>query len=483
MWAIVLAIDWLLRIALIIRVIMRRRSVPVTLAWMILLLFPIPFVGIGLYAIVGEVRLGSRRLRLHKEFTDGFTERATILWRARNQDWDPEYEHYRHITHVATAVGDMSPLRGNTLRLIAGNDQTIEALIEDIDRAKTSVHMLFYIWMERGAGTAVADAVVRAARRGVKCRILVDAVGSKKFLRSDLPRKLEEAGAMVVAALPVSPVRMLFSRLDLRNHRKIAIIDCWTAYTGSGNITDSSFGYHPVRGIGPWIDAMVRVEGPAAKALDLIFLGDWAVESDEPIADRLEELLGDAPIPDSGSIVQVVPSGPGFGATVNAMRDALLTSMYAARHELIMTTPYYVPDEATKEAMIAAALRGVAVTLVLPKKSDSIVVGAASRAHYAELLDAGVRIKLYRLGLLHAKTMTIDGTVGVIGSANLDMRSFYLNFEVTLFVYDTDQASVLRMLQVEYMSDSDDLFPEQWHTRPAWAKAIDNTARLLSPLL
>lgn len=483
LWAAIIALDWLVRLVLIVRVIMRRRPVSVTLAWLILLLFPVPFVGVILYAIIGEVRLGRRRIRFHREFTDGFTERATILWRALNQEWDKDYDAYKHITHVATSVGDIPPLRGNTLRFIAGSPDMIDSMIDDIDRATSTVHMLFYIWMDRGAGAEVSNALVRAAKRGVMCRVLVDAVGSKRFLRSSLVDQLRDAGVRVEAALPVSPVRMLFARLDLRNHRKIAVIDGWIAYTGSGNVTDASFGYKPLRGIGPWIDAMLRIEGPAAKALDLVFLGDWAVESEEPIAQRLEEMLGDPPIPESGSIVHVVPSGPAMGPNVNAMRDALLIAIYAARRELIMTTPYFVPDEAMKEAMIAAALRGVEVTLVVPKKSDGVIVGAASRAHYAELLDAGVRLKLYEKGLLHAKTMTIDNTVGMIGSANLDMRSFYLNFEVTVFLYDTDQASILRMLQVEYMKDSSDIFREEWLARRLHLRLIDNTARLLSPLL
>jgi cardiolipin synthase A/B len=483
LWPILLGLDWIVRLLLVARVIMRARPVPVTLAWMILLLFPVPFVGAAAYAIVGEVRLGSRRLRLHRALTDSFSERATVLWKARSQEWPAEFDDYKHISHLGTSVGDMPPLRGNALRLIAGSDRFVEELVADIDGAMHTVHMVMYIWMERGAGATVADAVARAARRGVRCRVLVDGVGSKRFLRSKLPERLREAGAEVAAALPVSAVRMLFARLDLRNHRKVAVIDGWTAYTGSGNITDSSFGYRPLRGIGPWIDAMVRVQGPAAKALELTFLRDWAVEADERVAERLEEMLGDAPVPEGGSIVQVVPSGPGSGPSMNAMRDALLTAIYSARRELILTTPYFVPDEATKEAIVAAALRGVAVTLVVPRKSDGVIVGAASRACYPDLLAAGVRVKEYREGLLHAKTMTIDGTVGVIGSANLDMRSFYLNFEVTLFVFDTDQASVLRMLQVEYMEQSSDLFMEQWNERPGWARALDNTARLLSPLL
>ena len=285
----------------------------------------------------------------------------------------------------------------------------------------------------------------------------------------------------VAAALPVNPLRMLFARLDLRNHRKIAVMDGRTAYVGSQNITDSSFGYRPLRKIGPWIDATARVEGPAAQALEVVFLRDWEIESDERLGDQLAELLPEVPVPEGGSIVHVVPSGPGDGLV--ALRQAVVTAIFSAREELIMTTPYFVPDDSTKDALIAAALRGVAVTVVMPKRVDGPLTGAAARSHYRDMLEAGVRIKHFRSGLLHAKTVTVDSDMAMIGSANLDMRSFTLNFEVTLFVYDTDEASLLRMLQVSYMEDSDDVFLEEWAARPAWKRLVDNTARLLGPLL
>lgn len=474
-------VDILLRVALGLRVILSRRPVPVTLAWLMLMLLPVPFVGVFIYAVVGEIRLGRWRIRRYEQLTDGFMARATVFWRGRSQDWTSECKPYKHIADVANSVGDVPPLRGNQVAILGGSQVTMAALIKDIDNAKHRCHLLFYIWQEYGAGEEVVAALERAAARGVACRVLVDAVGSKKFLRSGLPARLNKAGVKVAAALPVNPVRMLFARLDLRNHRKIAIIDGWVAYAGSQNINDASFGYRPLRKIGPWIDAMVRLEGPAAQALEVIFLRDWEIESDENLGGKLESLLPDLPVPDEGSIVQVVPSGPSPG--VSAMREAMLTMLFSAQEELIITTPYFVPDEAMKACLIAAALRGVAVTLVLPKYVDGILVGAASRASYDELLQAGVKIKLFRSGLLHTKTVTVDSDLAVVGSVNFDMRSFYLNFEVSLFIYDTDEASMLRMLQTSYIEDSDDVFIEDWRARPLWRKLTESCARLLGPLL
>jgi cardiolipin synthase len=473
-------VDAALRVTLGVHLLLSRRPVSATLAWLMLMLLPVPFIGVLLYTIVGEVRLGRWRLARYNELTADFISRATVFWKGGTQDWTVECEPYRQVSHVATTVGEMPPLRGNRVTFLGDSNGTIQAIIKDIDAAKSRISMLYYIWMENRAGAEVVAALERAAKRGVSCRVLVDAVGSKEFLRSDLPARLSAAGVKFAAALPVNPFRMLFARLDLRNHRKITVVDGWIAYAGSQNLTDAHWGHH-FRRVGPYVDATARLEGPAAQALEVVFLRDWEVETEEKLGAQLREFLADVPIPDGGSIVHVVPSGP--GANTPAMRQAVITTIFAAREELIITTPYFAPDDATRDALIAAALRGVAVTLVLPNHADSVLVGAAARSHYLDLLEAGVHIKHYRKGLLHSKTITVDSDMAMIGSTNLDMRSFTLNFEVTLFVYDSDEASLLRMLQTSYIDDSDDVFLEDWRRRPLIKRITDNTARLLGPLL
>ncbi|MFN0132645.1 MAG: cardiolipin synthase [Phycisphaerales bacterium] len=473
--------DWLCRAILAVRVVMSRKPVPTSLAWLMVLLVPVPWVGVLTYAIVGEIRPGRRRVARQEAATRELLGEATVLWKARGQDWGPECEPYRAIAHLATLVGDLPPLRGNHVSLFAGSMGMIDSLVRDIDAARSHCHLLYYIWMDHSAGARVVEALERARGRGVACRVLVDGVGSKKFLRSDLRRRLERAGVEVVAALPVSAPRALVARLDVRNHRKIAVIDGWIAYSGSQNITDERFGYRPIDRAGPWIDASARIEGPAAQALALVFLRDWSMETESPVADHLETFLPERPVPKTGSIVQVVPSGPGQESA--AIRDIVVSAIFAAKEEVLLTTPYFIPDEATKEALIAAALRGVRVSLVVPQKSDGMVVGAAGRAHLLELLAAGVRVYRHRPGLLHAKTLTVDSDVAMIGSANIDMRSFYINYEVTLFVYDTDVASQVRMLQTGYVGESEELEEERWRSRPAWRRALENTARLLTPVL
>ncbi len=477
-WTIFLT-DLVVRLLLAVRVVMRRQAVPVSLAWLVVILF-VPLLGLPLYLLVGEVRLGGRRHRRHREVAVGLEESAAIFWRGGAQDWTSGVGPFAPIARLGAAAGDHPPLRGNRLKLLAGTDELLDALIADIDGAQKRCHLLFYIWMAHGAGERVAEAVIRASGRGVDCRVLVDAVGSKAFLKSGLPARLRGAGVRIEAALPVNPVRMLFARLDLRNHRKLAVIDGWIAYAGSHNITDASFGVDPIRGIGPWIDASIRIEGPGAQALEVVFLRDWQLDGEEEIANA-REYLPDRPIPDDGSVVQVLPTGPGAGPGL--MQQALLTTIYAAREELIITTPYFVPDEATRAALASAAMRGVRVTVVVPKRIDARLVALASRSHFADLLEAGVRVMEYRAGLLHAKTLTVDRDLGLIGSANMDMRSFWLNFEVSVIIYDGEVASHLRMLQVEYMGDSDEIDPDAWRRRPVWKRLAENAARLLGPLL
>jgi cardiolipin synthase A/B len=497
-WPWVLTIDLLLRGVFVARVVLRRAPISISLAWLVVLLF-VPVFGVPLYLLVGEVRLGTRRVRRHAELTRDLESRANVYWRGGREDWVEEREIYRPISRLCTAVTNLPPLRGNDLRLIADATSMIDALVEDIAKATRSVDLLTYIWMDtpggaaQGAGTPqspttagerVGDALIHAARRGVRCRVLVDSVGSRGFLASPLAARMRGAGVRIVGALPVSLWRVPLKRLDIRNHRKITIIDGWIGYCGSQNITDDSFGLDPVRNIGPWIDATVRLEGPAAQALEVVFLRDWQLDAHEEPG-KVEDWAIERPLPEGGSVVQVVPTGPGEAARGigRGFHEALLTSLYAARREIFITTPYFVPDEASRHALIAAAMRGVDVRIVVPRRNDNRLVAAACKANFEDLLRAGIQIFEHERGLLHAKAISIDSDVALIGSANMDMRSFFLNFEATLFVYDTDFASLLRMLQVQYIGESRQVFLDEWLRRPTWQRVMQDAARLLGPLL
>lgn len=480
-WPVLLfSIDWGLRLLLAGVVISRRRPVAVTLAWLAVLVF-VPVIGLIAYVLVGENRLGRRRIRRYEVLTKGIEVEAVRVWHHRHLDSQGIDEMYAPIARFGLNATGFPPLRNNRLSCLNNTSDFIDCVCADIAAAKHHVHIQTYIWQPTGAGVKVAQCLIDASKRGVLCRVLVDAVGSKAFLASDLPRRLNEAGVRVVQALPANILRAAFQRLDLRNHRKIIVVDGRVAYAGSQNITDTMFRSAPHRRTGPWVDASLRIEGPAVYALQAVFLRDWMLDSDEAIG-ALDQYIPPVTVrAEHPCVVQVIPSGP--GAAPDAIHQAILTTIYSARDELVMTTPYFVPDDATRTALQAAAMRGVSVTLVMPKVSDSRLVAAASRAHYLDLLESGVKIHHYRGGLLHAKTMTVDKDICLIGSANMDARSFWLNFEVTLFIYDDDFSSAMRFLQGGYLAESDEVHLEEWRLRPRWEVFRDNVAQLLGPLL
>jgi cardiolipin synthase len=485
-WIILIALDYGARIALAVRVILRRTPVPDTLAWLVLLL-TVPLFSLLLYALIGENRLGSRRARRFELITRTIETKAAALWKHRHVEWQGDHDPMADMARLLTRLSGMPALAGNHLELIGESQHFLDQLIADIDGAKRHVHLLFYIWEHDQKGRLVAEAVVRARARNVECRVLVDSVGSSSLLGSEVRGMMTRAGASVVEALPASALRALFARVDLRNHRKIAVIDGTIAYCGSQNITEENFRKRTGSRAGPWIDATVRVQGPAVHALQTTFLRDYALDSPpgalppmDEVPQRLQDVLPELS-PQGDSVVHVIPSGP--GPRPDAIHQAFLAMLYKARQRIVMTTPYFVPDEATKGALINAALRGVDVTCIVPRVSDSILVAAASRSHYLDLLEAGVRLYEHRTGLLHAKVANIDETLSVIGSANFDMRSFWLNFEVTLFVYDHRFSDQLRYLQRAYLQDAEPVSLALWKQRPAWRRFLDNSAQLLGPLL
>ncbi|MBL8759978.1 MAG: cardiolipin synthase [Phycisphaerae bacterium] len=484
-------LDWLVRISLALRVILRRTPVPTTLAWLLVLLL-VPVLGWVAYALVGENRLGSRRAARAQRLATEIMTHAAPLWTRGTQGFPDAMRPYEHLASLCSLSSGTPALSGNAVEIVSEWDPLIDALVRDIDGATRTVHLLFYIWGDAGRTADVADALVRASARGVKCRVLVDAVGSLDFVGSAMWERLGRAGVELVEALPVNPLRLLLARVDLRNHRKIAVIDARVAYAGSHNLVEPGFKQRGTRKLGLYVDATARLRGPAVQALQTAFLSDWLLDSDDEVTDvekqlsdllRLDEDSADVANGGGGgaSIVHVVPTGPGMDPL--AIHHALLATIHSAREELVMTTPYFVPDEATKAAIIVAARRGVAVTLVLPARSDHPIVCAAARSHYQDLLDAGVRIMHFTAGLLHSKTVTVDRRVALIMSANFDMRSFFLNYEVSLFIYDDDFASVLRFLQVSYIEQSTEVTRESWATRTLLRRFGDNVAQLLSPLL
>jgi cardiolipin synthase len=463
--------EWVMRLVMLV-VVTRRRQPASAMAWLLVIFF-LPWLGLVLYLLIGSNRLPRRRIE-QKALVLG--ELAAIGQRFENH---PSLAHPELGPDATAAVGlaerlgYLPILGGNAVQLIAKTDDFLDRLAADIDAAREHVHLLFYIWADDATGRRVADALARAAARGVKCRVLVDAVGSRPMLKGLAPQMVRQ-GIEVHPVLRVGLFRRHAARLDLRNHRKVAVIDGRIGYTGSQNIVDASYGHKDLA----WRDLMVRLTGPVVLELQAVFVMDWYGE------------MGEVPDPDAifpdppcaGSIpVQTLPSGPTY-ATENYQR-IVVAALYAAREHVIITTPYFVPDEPFLQAIQVAVLRGVDVELIVPRRSDQVLVGAASRAYYDDVLASGVKLHLYDRGLLHAKTMSIDGKLAMIGSSNFDIRSFALNFEINMLFYGPEVAEQLRAQQQQYISESEPLTQEEWNHRPALHRIGQNIARLLSPLL
>lgn len=486
---IILLADFGIRVGLSIRVIMRKRPYGITFAWLIVILL-LPFIGAVIYLLFGENRLSERRAarsrnsQAHYQYwLNSLKGRAPVAWETMSAECLPLHRQAENLIGIPA-------LDGNTLELIDRPDDIIEAIITDIKQSKSSCHLQFYIWHEGGKVTEVENALIEASRRGVTCMILVDSIGSNTFLKSKAAQRLRTAGIRVQESLPAGLIKALFKRIDIRNHRKIVVIDGAIAYTGSQNMVDPRF-FKQDHGVGQWVDLMVRITGPVVESLAGTFISDWYLESDDqplPSGDISEDIAqlrrrSDIHIVEkTGDIaVQLVPSGPGL--VPEAIHNLLLTTIYSARKELVLTTPYFVPDESLLTALKSAAQRGVEVIVILPEKNDSRLVEYASRAHYQELAESGVILKLFHGGLLHAKTITVDDQISLFGSVNLDMRSFWLNFEATLFIYNSSFTRDIRKIQADYERQSTLLDLEQLAKRPQIKRFKENVALLIGPLL
>jgi cardiolipin synthase len=326
----------------------------------------------------------------------------------------------------------------------------------------------------------VGAALLRAAGRGVTCRVLLDAIGSAQFLIGRLLEQLKAGGVDVAFALPVSAISVFKVRPDLRLHRKIVVIDDAAGYTGSFNLVDPRL-FKQDAGVGEWVDAMVRLEGPGVLALNALFRWDWEVETGHDLDAQAESGDPSVDLRAGETDVQVIPSGP--GKTGNSIYQLLLMTIYSARREVVITTPYFVPDEAVSTALLTAAERGVKVTIIVPERNDSRLVHYTCRSYFDDMLAAGIRIFGFKGGLLHTKSVVVDRQIALFGSVNLDVRSFWLDFEVTLGVYDPDFSQRLLALQNKYIEDAIPVDLQAWQQRPNKERFIENLARLASPLL
>jgi cardiolipin synthase len=448
-----------------------RRSPEAAKGWLLAVFF-MPWPALLLYWFIGRPKLPAwRAARFARipEALEPVRRRLTALPQMAAPALSPTLQQ---AATLVSNLGHLGPLGGNEVQLLPDYEQSIEQLVQDIDQAQHHVHLLYFIFADDGTGQKVVDALARAVRRGAACRVLVDALGTRRWHKS-LDRKLASGGVDVRHVLPVQWLRRHSARADLRNHRKIAVIDGRVGFTGSQNIVAPDF----KPGI-TYQELVVRVTGPVVLQLQAVFVADWFLET-EQVLDSAE--IFPPPRAPGDCIAQVLPSGPDFPAM--NVQLLIVGLIHGAKERVFITTPYFIPDDALLQALYTAALRGVEVHLLVSSVADQFFVSRAQRSYYTELLQKGVHVHLFHGKLLHAKHTSIDGAIALIGSSNMDIRSFLLNAEVTLAIYDPVVVAQLREEQERTLMHSESLILEKWGRRPLGQKVVQNLARLVSPLL
>lgn len=452
-------------------------------AWL-LLIFVAPFLGAILFLLLGNPKLSKWRREQQRAMNEHIKELADeaeqIPELAPVVD-PPLPVRYEPLVNLIAELTGMPSMAGNTVELLPEYVGAVDRIVQDIDAARRFVHIEYFMFADDKVGAPVIDALVRARARGVVCRVLIDHLGNLGY-HGPVLKRLVAAEIPVHQMLPIKPFAHKWNRMDLRNHRKIVVVDGVAGFTGSQNLVEDT--YHKRGNIRKgihYLELVARVTGPVVRELNAAFITDWFAETGELLDERTApEMRGRTPVTGE-TLCQVLPSGPGFEHTNNLMYFVAL--MHTARRRITIVNPYVVPDEPLLLALTSAAQRGVEVNLIVSEIGDQFLVYHAQGSYYEELLKAGVHIHRYKAPvILHSKSISIDDDIAVIGSSNMDIRSFHLNLEVTLACYDTRVVADLRKIEAEYVRCSRPLELEFWQARPLHLKLFDNLARLTSAL-
>lgn len=455
-------------VSIVVVVITENRNPIKTVAWVLAVLF-LPVIGIIWYAVFGQdttrKHLISRRMysKLKKRPLD---EMETPV----EQSYPPEYGNLINLLRRM----DYNPLLGgNKVELFTHAIEKFDRLFADIEQADRHIHVEYYVLTDDEIGKRLQEALIRKAREGVEVRIIYDSFGSRKTGKTYF-EAFRMAGIEVEPFLKLT-LPSLTSRLNYRTHRKIIIIDGEIGYLGGMNIADRY-----IKGLewGPWRDTHARIEGKGVQGLQSVFLIDWYFVSQTLITSRnyfpMLENCGD-------TLMQVVNSGP--LSEENELSYGIMQAIYGAERSIFIQTPYFFPPESMTDALQAAAIRGVDVRLMISKRSDVPLVQLASHSFIAHMLQAGVKVYLYRAGFLHSKLMVFDGSLTLIGSANFDTRSFEQNFEVEGFVYDKQVAEQAMGIFAEDQRVCEVVSLREWNRRPVTRRFLESLLRLFAPLL
>ncbi|WP_295522814.1 cardiolipin synthase [uncultured Pseudacidovorax sp.] len=472
-WTTGLSLAWSAYIAVLsVWIVMQKRAPVSTMSW-ILSLALLPYLGFFVYYFLGPQRLAKQRLKRLRSRVMAQAPADMALLREAAEDAPPALHQ---LATLGLAACGLPVSSAQSVQLLSGGAATFDAIFAAIRAAQDHVHLEYYIFEPDRIGNALRDLLIERARAGVQVRLLIDALGAKRVGRRFLA-PLREAGAQVVFFHDTRIGRRLRPVTNYRTHRKIVVCDGVVGFTGGVNITDEEDrrtrpdAYH---------DVHLRIEGSAVRWLQTTFLEDWVYATGEPLHGIGSLMARLMPPVDAGPVaVQIVTSGP--DTPPEAIHRMHVEAIHAATERAWLTTPYFVPSEPALMALTNAALRGVDVRVLVPRRSDSLVVSAAARSYYDELLAAGVKVWEYKARMLHSKTLVVDEHCAMIGTANFDNRSFLLNFEVMAVVYGPALAGPLAM---QFETDLQSASPVRTNRhRSFWLRLGEAVARLFSPLL
>jgi len=466
------AIDLVVRIWLLVY-IPKNRKPTAAMSWL-LLIYIIPLFGTFMFFVIGGTKLSKRRRHnqlqitaMIRRYTDHLAKTGLI---AKVQ------EPYGYKARLAEALTGLAPTKGNTVEVTSGYDELIQQMTANIHRAKKYVYVEFFAIALDESTELFFEAMERAVKRGVDVRVLFDHLGSRKYPRyKEMKKRLTEIGTKWYPMLPISLKPSKYNRPDLRNHRKIVIVDNTDAYIGSLNLIDKT--YHRKDDIS-YIELVTHFQGPAVNEAAAVFASDWYCESGEILQHFMKN---SAQSPRGDQVVQIIPSGPGYPYENNL--KFFVSLIQSAESSVVITNPYLVPDESLLNALISASIRGVKVSVLNSQAMDQWMVGHAQRSYYEALMRAGIKISLYKKPhLVHEKFIVVDDAVGVIGSSNMDIRSFELNHECIVVAYDQTTAKALVRHHNELLKNSYTIRLETWLKRSRWQSFLDSIARLTSAL-
>ncbi len=457
-------------------VFLERRDASVTWAWLLVLVF-IPVAGFVIYLLFGR-KLSGKIFTWDTKSRLGVKKQVQAQLRAIEEDTfvykQEAVKEYKDLAYMHLRNDDAILTQGNDVELFTDGQKKFHALLHDLSQAKDHIHLLYYIVRSDKLGERLADVLIKKAQEGVKVRFLYDDMGSRS-IKKNYVRRLVKAGVEIEAFFP-SFIPKINLKLNHRNHRKLAIIDGKVGYIGGFNIGDEYLGYD--RKFGYWRDTHLRITGEAVRAMQTRFILDWNQASRHDIEYEDRYYLSEP----AGNVgVQIVSSGP--DSEWEQIKHGYIKMILSAKKYVYIQTPYFIPDESLADALKVAVLSGVDVRIMIPNKPDHPFVYWATYSNAGDLIKAGAQVYIYQNGFLHAKTIVVDDKISSVGTANIDVRSFRLNFEVNAFLYDQNTAGVLKEKFEEDILLSTQLSHKLYKQRSNWIRFKESLSRLISPIL